>query len=378
MTQAPAKFDPDGVAPAWADAVQAVPRAGFLPRRMWPFDTATAAHSFVDRDRDPEAWQTAAEADIPVTTQWDDGQHEGEEAGRLPSSSSSTPRLVLRMLDELDVRPGMRVLEVGTGTGWNAGLLAHHLGDEAVVSVEVDPEVAELARASLKRAALGPRVVTGDGAEGWPDGAPYDRVIATCGMRRIPGAWVEQTRPGGVILAPWGTHYSNRDALVRLTVDGDGVASGRFLRMVQFMKLRAQRLMVAPAEYLTGEWPHGADITPTALGPEVVTASAYDSAPYILGLAVPDCTHMAGEQHGETVAWFYSLSDRSWAAARFTPGEDGGEVYQHGPRRLWGEVEAAWRWWDRAGRPGVERFGLTITPKGEQAWLDDPGRPVVA
>lgn len=353
-----------------------MPRVGFLPRRMWPFDTATAAHSFVDRDRDPDAWQAAAEADIPITTQWDDGRHEGDETGSVPTSSCSTPRLVLRMLDELDVRPGMRVLEIGTGTGWNAGLLAHCLGDEAVVTVEVDPKVAEQAHASLKRAGFGPRVVTGDGAEGWADGAPYDRVIATCGLRSIPPAWVEQTPPSGVVLAPWGTHYSNRDTLVRLTVDGDGTASGRFVRMVQFMKLRAQRLTITPAGYLTGDWPHGADITPTDLGPEVVTAGAYDPAPFILGLAVPGCTHMTGRQNGETVAWFYSLRDRSWAAARFTPGEEGGEVYQHGPRRLWDEVAAAWRWWDAAGRPGVDRFGLTVSREGETAWLDDPTQPV--
>ena len=67
-----------------------------------------------------------------------------------------------------------------------------------------------------------PHVVCGDGALGHPAGAPYDRITATYGLRAIPQAWIAQTRPGGLILVPFGTHYSNADALVRLTVAPDG------------------------------------------------------------------------------------------------------------------------------------------------------------
>ncbi|MGH8918047.1 MAG: protein-L-isoaspartate O-methyltransferase family protein, partial [Actinomycetes bacterium] len=79
------------------------------------------------------------------------------------------------VLTALQVAPGMRVLEIGTGTGYNAALLAHQLGAAHVVSVEIDPVVAEHARHAL--AATGYRavsVITGDGAEGYPPGAPYD------------------------------------------------------------------------------------------------------------------------------------------------------------------------------------------------------------
>lgn len=368
--------DRDGVAAVWGDAVRAVPRELFLPDRVWPFEATTGQYAFVNRTTDPDAWHAAVEADQPITTQWDDGHHQGDEPGHTASSSCSMPSLVLSMLEELDIRPGMRALEIGTGTGWNAGLLAHRLGDENVVTVEVDSEVAEQARGNLRRAGHNPCVVTGDGAAGWAPGAPYDRLVATCGLRGIPWAWVEQTRPGGIVLAPWGTHYAASDALARLTVAADGgSATGRFTQRVEFMKLRAQRVAVPYAEYLTGEWPHGADVTHTEFGPEVIDHQS-PAAPFILGLAVPDCAHAAGEQGGDTVAWFYGLRDRSWAAARFTPGETGGEVYQYGPRRLWDEVEAAWRWWDAQGRPGIERFGLTVTTEGETVWLDSPHHPL--
>ncbi|MDT0441952.1 methyltransferase domain-containing protein [Streptomyces johnsoniae] len=162
-----AAFTPEGIAPEWVEAVRAVPRARFLPSRIWPFDTASGRHVFVDRDVDPVRWQRAAEANVPVTVQWDDGRHDGEDGGVVPSSSASMPSLVLEMLADLGVRPGMTALEIGTGTGWNAGLLAHRLGSVAVTTVEVDAGVAERARRALKDTGLTPRVVTGDGSAGW-------------------------------------------------------------------------------------------------------------------------------------------------------------------------------------------------------------------
>lgn len=76
--------------------------------------------------------------------------------------------------------------------------------------------------------------------------------------------------------------------------------------------------------------------------------------------------------------WFYSLSDRSWAVVMFRDGESEATVYQSGLRRLWDEAEAAWRWWDGEGRPGYERFGLTLTTEGQTAGLDSPEHPVSA
>ncbi len=74
---------------------------------------------------------------------------------------------------------------------------------------------------------------------------------------------------------------------------------------------------------------------------------------------------------GARPVWFYSLGDRSWACCMFRDGK-AARVWQAGPRRLWDETEAAFRWWEGQGRPGLSRFGLTVTARGERVWLDDP------
>jgi protein-L-isoaspartate(D-aspartate) O-methyltransferase len=114
--------------------------------------------------------------------------------GRVPVSSSSQPSLMALMLAALDVRPGMRVLEIGAGTGYNAALLAA-LGAE-VVSVDVQADVAERARAALDRAAVsGVSVVHGDGYAGAP-GHRFDRVIVTVGVVGLSPHWLEQLDAG--------------------------------------------------------------------------------------------------------------------------------------------------------------------------------------
>ncbi|MEV0279461.1 methyltransferase domain-containing protein [Streptomyces sp. NPDC050610] len=324
----------------------------------------------VDRELDPAGWERWAASDDPIVTQWDDGAHEGTEPGASFSSSSSMPSLVFSMLGDLDVRPGQRVLEIGTGTGWNAALLAYRLGAANVVTVEVDGAVAARGRAGLERFGLPVEVVHGDGALGSPERAPFDRVIVTCGVRRIPGAWLEQTRPGGVVLLPWGTYYGVDEAIARLVVGSDGrSASGSFTRPVAFMRMRSQRFV----------WPRHDSYVP---GPEAMDAAeisftdvpeaAFRSAGFAIGLRVRHVAHNADrERDGRRAVWFYGLTDRSWAVVVFRDGSERAKVYQAGPRRLWDEVEGAFRWWDRHGRPGPERFGIAVRSEGPTAaWLD--------
>lgn len=362
-------LDSGALSADWADTFKAVPRAWFLPDLFWAYDMGTGRSVPVSRAEEPDAWERAAYANVPLVTQWDDGRHSGSsEPGVVATSSARMPSVVAAMLRDLDVSDGMRVLEIGTGTGWNAALLAHRLGSGNVVSVEIDPDVVARARAALARVGLRPEVIHGDGRDGGPGSAPYDRVIATAGVRELPPRWLEQTRPGGVVLAPWGTHYSDQDALVRLTVGDDGRASGPFLRMVEFMKLRDQRLdwdrfrTYVPAY---PDFPGDADVsrTPLTLGD---LGGRYESVRFVTGLRVPDCAHVVnrtGESAGK--AWFFDLSGgRSWAVAEFREREPAATVHQSGPRRLWDEVEAAVTWWVGSGRPGVERFGLAVGPDG--------------
>jgi protein-L-isoaspartate(D-aspartate) O-methyltransferase len=152
----------------------------------------------------------------------------------------SEPGLVVDMLERLNVYDGDRVLEIGTGSGWTAALLSHRLDSGNVTTVEVDPEVSMRAAAGLKEAGYSPRLVVGDGADGWPQGAPYDRVHVTCGVTTVPYAWIAQTRPGGVIVLPWMPEYAGGHK-VKLTVLPDGSAVGRVVGGCGFMMMRSQQ-----------------------------------------------------------------------------------------------------------------------------------------
>jgi protein-L-isoaspartate(D-aspartate) O-methyltransferase len=120
-----------------------------------------------------------------------------------PSSSSSQPSLMADMLEQLRLRPGHRVLEVGTGTGYNAALIATITG-VPVVTVDVQPDVVADATAALARAGAAGDVTTllADGYLGAPDHGPFDRIIATVGIGGVPPAWLDQLAPDGLILAP--------------------------------------------------------------------------------------------------------------------------------------------------------------------------------
>nr|WP_106437989.1 methyltransferase domain-containing protein [Kitasatospora sp. SID7827] len=365
------------MSPDWADTFNAVPRSLFTPSRVWSHDMATGRSALVDRDTDPAAWQAATEADVPLVTQFDDGEHDGPEPGTVPTSSLSMPSVVMSMLRDLDVKPGMRALDAGTGPGWNAALLAHRLGSQQVVSVEYDQDVSATAAENMARAGLAPELITGDGQLGWPKSGPYDRIIATYGVREIPQAWIGQSRTGGVILAPWGTDFSPLDAVVKLRVAPDDTASGHFTEMVEFMKSRNQRLAFPEHASYVPEFPGNADTKDRTTLTADDLGGRWAVQRFVTGLAVPDVTHLVHHQDEDTtVAWSYSLSDRSWAAVVWRKDQPETTVYQAGPRRLWQAVEQALTWWHDQGRPGPARFGLTVGPDGTVPWLDHPDHPV--
>jgi protein-L-isoaspartate(D-aspartate) O-methyltransferase len=119
-------------------------------------------------------------------------------------SCASAPFVVAMMLDQLDVQPGNRVLEIGAGTGYNASLLAELAGGAAnVVTIDIDADVTAQASQALTVAGYPEvRVVTGDGAAGVPEHAPYQRLIATVSPWDIPQAWWDQLAPGARLVVP--------------------------------------------------------------------------------------------------------------------------------------------------------------------------------
>lgn len=128
-------------------------------------------------------------------------------------SSSSQPSIMAIMLERLRLEPGHRVLEIGAGTGYNAALLQHIVGDKGrVVTVDIDPETASRARRALKETRV--KVVTGDGREGYATSAPYDRIVVTASHDEVPRAWLDQLRPEGLLEVPLRLRGSNSLQLI--------------------------------------------------------------------------------------------------------------------------------------------------------------------
>lgn len=366
----------DLLTPQWRFAFGAVPRHLFLPGRSWVPDEHGELVP-IDRDQDVGRWMELAYSDIYFVTQVDDGATEWPDTGK-PSSSSSMPSVMLTMLDALTVDNEMRVLEIGTGTGYNAAILAHRVGVDHVTTVEMDPGVANTATRNLKRAGYPVTVLCRDGAQGCAAGAPYDRVLATCAViGKVPYSWVEQTRPGGLVVAPWGTPYQ-RSALMRLQVNENGTACGRFVEGVylSFMPIRAQRIAYLPDD------PDGDPdvITTITLSPADLrhTVLVFDGS-FAIGLRVPKCRtwYETDKDHGywHTLG-FDDTESGSCAIVNADPNEPDIVIKQWGPRRLWHEVELAYQWWVNKGRPAHDRFGLSVSPDGQSVWLDDPSHPV--
>ncbi len=186
--------------PRVLDAFARVPRAAFVPARL----------------------RAEAELDRPLPIGF--GQ------------TISQPFVVAFMTERLELRGGERVLEVGTGSGYQTALLAA-LSRE-VYSIEIVPELAERARAVLlDELGLGNvRLRTGDGALGWPEAAPFERILVTAAATEVPPAWVAQLAPGGRMILPLGE--ADGDQVLRVVDKGnDGERVEADLLRVRFVPL---------------------------------------------------------------------------------------------------------------------------------------------
>jgi protein-L-isoaspartate(D-aspartate) O-methyltransferase len=177
-------------------------------------------------------------------------------------SSSSAPGVMAPMLEALQLRPGLRVLEIGAGTGYNASLLKRLVGEDgSVTSIEVDARIARQARSHLAAGGHRARVVVGDGRAGWPGGAPFDSIIVTASSDFVPKTWRDQLVEGGRLVLPFRFRPDTqailglrreRDLLVSTTTFGGG-----------FMPLREPGAVYRPVEAQSSL---GASVTSGAKG----------------------------------------------------------------------------------------------------------------
>jgi protein-L-isoaspartate(D-aspartate) O-methyltransferase len=159
-----------------------------------------------------------------------------------PSSSSTQPSVMAAKLEALDLRPGQRLLEIGTGTGYNTALLAQIVGGTGcVITVEIEKQLAETAARRLESIGLAQvRVRCADGWLGYPACAPYERIIATASCETVPIAWMKQLATSGILVMNLVSRDHFLSVLVRLVKQADGTLSGVTLPTgASFMGLRS-------------------------------------------------------------------------------------------------------------------------------------------
>lgn len=364
----PHRIDPQGTFTEWHTALRDIPRDIFVPMFFVPRDDGPGWRQVSSPE---DEWAEAVLSNRALITQLNGSDHPPEDGQAWSTSSSSQPSLMLLMLHALGVSPGMRVLEIGTGSGYNAALLCRRIGSTCVTTIDIDPVVVDRARSRLTSLGYDPDVITGDGREGYAAKAPFDRILATVALPEVPHSWIEQTRDGGQILFPLDTRNTG-GLMPLLTVRGD-TAEGHFLSEYGgFMPLRHTRHDYAQAAFR--DEPDETLPRETTLAHQHVTDEA---APFqfFAALRTRGYDQMSFTPgNGDPTETWLALPDGSWVC--HTTSADGTyHVRQGGPQRLWDRVEALHNEWITLGQPPRERFGLTVTRDSHTVWLEDPDGP---
>lgn len=314
--------------PRWISAFAQVPREHFVPRLL--IRSADGPRE-VRHEQDHARWLRLAYTNEPLTI---------SVSGQFPTSSSSQPSLMAAMLQSLRCTGNERVLEIGTGTGYNAALLCHGLADHQVASIDVDPRLVSAARAAL----------------------------ATCAVTRIPSAWTNQTRPGGLILANLYRQLGG-GALALLTVSPDGQASGHF-EPYQAGFMPSRNLARTPAANLIPDHDRAAAVP---FRSTTVTADMLGDDTFGMLAALRADAQQVTLLPDDRPQEFWLVSrDGSWACQ--TTSHDGNPVVrQDGPVKIWDQIESAHATWTALDRPARHTFGLTVTTTGQHiAWHAHP------
>jgi protein-L-isoaspartate(D-aspartate) O-methyltransferase len=277
--------------------------------------------------------------------------------GGMPASSTSQASLVAKMLELLDLSEGLKVLEVGAGTGYNAALLAEIIGDQRlVVTVDVLEDVVDQTRRLLAAAGYPQiQVLLRDGFEGVPEQAPFDRIVATVGCSDLSPHWAEQLADDGAMLVPLA--HPGGHPLVLARKDGTALR-GRMVLRTGFIPVRGPL-------HIQDMWSLGVRLT----GPAEMVHEPDDRPRF----AARQADEPMGITDDETdFLFFLGLQDRRACHAPQGPALSEGP---HGwaalaPDGIWWwkdaslarELDRRYREWDARGRPALEDYQVSFRP----------------
>jgi len=277
-------------------------------------------------------------------------------------SSSSQPTIMAIMLEQLGLEPGHRVLEIGAGTGYNAALMAHIVGEAGqVVTIDIDEDIVENAREHLAAAGFGRVEVVGrDGGFGYPSAAPYDRIILTVGSGEIAPAWREQLKPDGRLVLPLSINGSQKSVAFE---QADGHLVSLSVVDCGFMMLRG-----AFAEPETS----------VQLGPEPgLYLSVDDPSRVDAGAIYALLTGPARDQPTVVRATPREVwrGLQLWLVLR-EPGLCGlsaeGEMAERGIVPCLLEISGGWKWCFTAGLLGEASLSVLMRPPDDSPAMDNP------
>jgi protein-L-isoaspartate(D-aspartate) O-methyltransferase len=348
-------------------AFASVPRHRYV-ERFWAPPPGSARDLSQLREwvvgRDPEALTLAYAPDIALVTG-------GSLTDLRATTSLSAPFLIAHMLVELELRPGLRVLEIGAGSGYHAALMAAVVGDPALVtSVDIDTALVVTTRDRLAAEGLGSLTVRcADGAEGYARGAPWDRIVATVGCADIAPAWIEQLAPDGLLLVPLVHGPAHPRVRLRRVGDGDGL-EGRIIGASGFVSIQGRQAGGSP-------WPEArrpdrsAAVTRTRLGPDLTAALTAEGP------------EGAGAPGAWGLSFYLSLRARDVGlGVSLVEGADRAALDQHDLVRTGDADHLAGRLlefaqdWMALGAPALDRYTTSFVPRrGGQPAIDHAAPP---
>lgn len=347
----------------WREPVASIPRHLLIPR--W-WDTPAGARfgtwEWHDGQADQDTWMRTAYRDQTVITQVAGvhADHAGphDHPDGWPTSSSTLPSLVVRMLRHGEIYQGADVLDVATGPGYSTAILSRLLGDHRVTSIDVDPYLVRAATARLDEIGLCPKVLTMDATGPLP--GEYDRIVSMVSVRPIPESWVAALRPGGRLV----TVIAGTSLIVTGTKQDNGWVEGR---------VEWDRAMFMPARSGAGDYPPGLGEIFAAVReqrgeevgrgryPVVCVSDAWELNS-MLEVVAPGIAHSYEEKDGRRTAWMVH-QDGSWARASAV-GDEPPVVHQSGPRRLWDLLDEIRHQWLVEGSLPVYGARVFIPPSG--------------